>query len=245
MTGIEIQLGSERYQLGSVIWDYLRVSHEKPTYTPGSPADILIMVLGSPDYSAAARHAASLLKEDKAEIAVVSGGCHMTGFPPQSVEADVIAELIEAQGVENKRLVRERLSQNTSEHFFRTKALLADMPWVAGGENPPKFVILVTAPVAERRALATARHRWRDTQFWVDGVRESYDQYMSRMDMFAALNRMVGEIDRIMKYPAFDYMDFPDETVTPEVEAAFTRLKKDFNSRLAAASVSERSPLPA
>lgn len=229
MAMIDIEPRSEPYCLGKVVWDYLRVRQSRPEYMPGCPGDILIMVLGSPDLAVAV-HAADLLKQGVADTAVVSGGCRLPGTLSPQLEADVIAELIEAQGVSGSRLIRERQSQNTSEHFLKTEKLLRGSG-IAGGENPPKFVLLVATPVAERRALATGRQRWKDSQFWISGIPETYDAYMSRNNRSLALSRMVGEIDRILTYPEFEYMTAPDEPVTARVKAAYKRLKRDFNSR--------------
>lgn len=227
MVVIDVEPGSESYCLGEVLWDYLRVSQEMPAYMPGSPGDILTMVLGSPDL-AVAEHAANLLKQGISDIAVVSGGCPLPGT--STLEADAIADLIEAQGVSGDRLIREQLARNTSEHFLRTGTLLGGSSLV-GSENPPKFVLLVPTPVAERRALATGRQRWKSSQFWVSGIPETYHEYMNRMERPVALSWMVGEIDRILTYPDFGYMTAPDEPLTVRVRAAYKRLRRDFNSR--------------
>jgi hypothetical protein len=185
------------------------------------------MVLGSPDL-AVADHAASLMKQGVADTAVISGGCFIPGT--SSLEADLIADLMVAQGVCSSRLTRETLSQNTSDHFLRTEVLLRSSDRIGVG-NSPKFVLLVPTPVAERRALATGRWRWKGSQFWIDGIPETYDAYMDRSDSGLVLGRMVGEIDRIRTYPGFEYMTEPDEPLTQEAEAAWKRLRKDFNSR--------------
>ena len=227
MVVMGIDRGSEPYRLGEVLWNYLRVPPGRTEYIPERPADVLIMVLGSPDLTVA-EYAANLLKEGVADTAVVSGGCFIPGT--SRLEADIIADRMMAQGVCGSKLIREALSQNTSEHFLRTEMLLRNSGRV-GLENQPKFVILVTTPVAERRALATGRWRWKASHFWIAGIPETYDTYMDRNDCELALGRMVGEIDRIRTYPEFEYMTPPDEPLTSEVEAACNRLRRDFNSR--------------
>ena len=233
MAAIDVQAGSEAYRLGERLWDYLRVRRATPSLVTGTPAETLLMVLGSPDL-AVANHAADLLKRGAADYAVISGGCPLPGTKPGKVEADEIAELIEVHGIDSDRLLREPDSQNTSDHFWKTEFLLRGRPDVLGGENPPKFVILVPAPIAERRALATGRNRWWTSEFQVDGIPETYRHYMERMrDRRAtALSRMVGEIERIRTYPALRYMTEPDATVTPEVKDAYRRLRRNFHARL-------------
>jgi hypothetical protein len=200
---------------------------------PGSAAETVLMVLGSPDL-AVAGHAADLLKRGIAEYAVISGGCILSGTAPERIEADEIADLIEAQGISRDRLLCERDSQNTSDHFWKTEVLLRGRPDVVGGENPPKFVALVPTPIAERRALATGRQRWWTSEFRVEGIPETYRHYMGRMRdrRPMALSRMVGEVQRILTYPQLGYMTEPDEQVTPEVMAAYRHLRWDFDDRL-------------
>lgn len=230
---IGVQIGSEPYRLGERLWDYLRVQTARPSLISGSPADTLLMVLGSPDL-AVANHAADLLKRDVAHYAVISGGCLLPGTMSPKVEADEIAELIEAQGIARNRLLRERESRNTSDHFWKTRVLLDGRPDVLGGENPPKFVVLLPTPIAERRALATGRNRWFYSEFRIDGIPESYRHYMERMRdrRAAALSRMVGEIERILTYPTLGYMTEPDVAVPPEVRDAYRRLRRNFDARL-------------
>jgi uncharacterized SAM-binding protein YcdF (DUF218 family) len=208
------------------------------------------MVLGSPDFGVA-EHAADLLARGVADKAVISGGCPLPGTTPPVLEADKIADLIAAKGVSGDRLLRERQSQNTTDHFWKTEQLLRGRPDMVGGENPPKFVILVPTPIAERRALATGKHRWWRSQVWVDGIPETYGQYMRRIEKIepsgqrAALSRMVGEIQRIQMYPQLKWMDEPDEAMPADVIEAYQRLKQDFDDRLIADRPSMRVPVHA
>jgi|SRR5579872_2823484 len=217
----------ESYRLGEIIWDYLRVRPEWPSSDSHHPADRLIMVLGSPDL-AVADHTAELLKQGVADKAVVSGGCEIPGM--SGLEADIIADLIEAQGVPGERIIRERRSQNTSDHFRCTKVLLKEAALFPSGDLPG-LVLLIPTPAAERRALATARWRWPYSQFVVDGIADTYHDYMNRTGCAVALSRMVGEIDRLQKYPEYKYMLPLDEPIPAQVRAAYKRLRKDFNSR--------------
>jgi hypothetical protein len=100
-----------------------------------------------------------------------------------------------------------------------------------GAVCPPKFVILVPSPVAERRALATGQHRWPGSQFRIDGVPITYEQYMVTIDHRQAIGRMVGEVERIMRYPRLSYMEEPDEPVTERVIRAYDQLRRRFNTR--------------
>jgi hypothetical protein len=105
-------------------------------------------------------------------------------------------------------------------------------------------VVLVPTPIAERRALATARQRWWQSEIGVAGIPETYQQYMSRTDPRAALSRMVGEIERILSYPRLGFMTEPDQRVTTEVKEAYRRLRADFNGRPIPDQPSVREPLP-
>lgn len=227
MAIIDVDPESESYRLGEIIWDYLRIRPEWPSRESRNPADYLIMVLGSPDLAVADR-TAELLKQGVADKAVVSGGCEIPGM--SGLEADIISDLIEAQGVSSERVIRERRSQNTSDHFRCTKVLLKEAGLFPGGSSP-RFVLLIPTPVAERRALATARWRWPYSHFVVDGIADTYHDYMKRTGCAVALSRMVGEVDRLQKYPEYKYMLPLDKPIPPQVRAAYKRLRKDFNSR--------------
>jgi uncharacterized SAM-binding protein YcdF (DUF218 family) len=219
--------GSEPYRLGKVLWDYLRVTPQLDPF-PGAAQDSLILVLGSPDLTVAG-HAADLFNRGVAHHLVVSGGCLAPGCGRQ--EADAIGELITAQGIDPGQVILERESQHTSDHFWKTKDLLDDRELMIGGVNPPKFVILVPAPVAERRALATGRHRWLDSHFRVEGIPIGYEQYMAKTDHRLAIGRMVGEVERILYYPRRGYMDKPDQPLSELVIHAYDQLHPDFNTR--------------
>jgi uncharacterized SAM-binding protein YcdF (DUF218 family) len=199
---------------------------------PGAAQDSLILVLGSPDVSVAGQ-AAALLSRGVADHAVVSGGCLAPAYG--RLEADVIGDMITARGIAPDRIILERKSRHTSDHFWKTEELLAERKLLIGAVNPPKFVILVPAPVAERRALATGKRRWPDSQFRIEGVPVSYSQYMAGGHHREAIGRMVGEVERIMSYPQLGYMAEPGEPLSERVRAAFERLRPDFNTRPAPA----------
>jgi uncharacterized SAM-binding protein YcdF (DUF218 family) len=229
VTTIDVLDGSEPYALGLALWDYLRGT-DGELLTLGSPSDTVIMVLGSPD-TVVADHAADLLNSGVADMAVVSGGCPIPKTSPPQIEADVIAGIMRQRGIRAERLLLEPQSRNTSEHFWKTEALLADRDGLFGGQNPPKFVVLVPTPTAEQRALATGRWRWPDFHIRVDGIPETYHQHMNRMDRAIVLGRMVGEIDRIMTYPGLRYMTEPEKPLTDAVREAHKALRRDFNTR--------------
>ena len=127
-------------------------------------------------------------------------------------------------------MILERESRHTSDHFWKTKGLLASSPH-AVTDNPPKIVILVPSPIAERRALETGRWRWPGSDFWVGGVPVTYDHYLHVGDPVAIVGRMVGEIERILAYPSRGYMGKPDRPPPKRVISAYDWLREDFNSR--------------
>jgi uncharacterized SAM-binding protein YcdF (DUF218 family) len=219
--------GSRPYLLGKILWDYLRVTPQPGPFS-GAAEERLILVLGSPDLTIADQ-AADLLRRGFAHHMVVSGGCLVPGYG--RLEADVIGDLIAAQGIAADQIILERESQHTSDHFWKTKELLDDCELMIGAVSPPKFVILVPPPVAERRALATGQHRWPDSQFWIEGVPVSYSEYVARADAREVIGRMVGEVERIMNYPQLHYMDEPDQPLSEQVREAYAQLRQGFNTR--------------
>lgn len=212
---------------GKILWDYLRIPEDYGPY-PGAPDDRLVMVLGSPDLSVAS-HAADLLLQGVARYAVVSGGCSLEGRG--DLEAHAIRDLMIDRKVDPECVIIEDESRHTSDHFWKTKVLLAEnYPQLLPDESP-KIVVLVPSPVAERRALATGQYRWPSSEFRIDGVRISYNDCLRASDPVALIGRMVGEIARILAYPRREYMLRPEQPPSRSVLDAYDVLREDFDSR--------------
>ena len=72
-------------------------------------------------------------------------------------------------------------------------------------QKTPTSVLLVTKPYMERRAKATFAVQWPDsaTQLRVTSPPIDFDRYCNdEQPIETVINIMVGDLDRIMKYPA-------------------------------------------
>ncbi len=115
-----------------------------------APAD-LIFVFGGRHLERAER-AAELYREGFAPRVIVTGGDRRgTGRP----EAEVLKEVLVAQGVPESAILPETRSANTIENVLLGRAALAAAGWLDGLGS----VLLVSAPYHMRRAsLAFTRH---------------------------------------------------------------------------------------
>lgn len=68
--------------------------------------------------------AAEYLKEHKNTIAIACGG--ITGEGQTRSEAEVIKELLTANGIEEERIILEDKSTTTAENFYNAKKLMAE-----------------------------------------------------------------------------------------------------------------------
>ncbi len=88
-----------------------------------------------------------LLRSDRARFVLISGGSgRLGGGPP---EADVIAQQLEAWGIDRSRIVLERGSRNTHENAAASTAIVHDRGW--------RKVLLVTSAFHMPRALGCFR----------------------------------------------------------------------------------------
>jgi hypothetical protein len=203
-----------------ILWDYLRLG------IPVRPADCLL-VFGGHDIGVADR-AAELYRIGTAPLIVVSGGSR--AVPDGSdfaTEADAIADVILIRGVPKEAMVIERLASNTSENFWLSAELLRDL-----GLAPESF-LGVTKPYAERRTIATARHRWPHKNFAATSQEIGFDRYLTGdIPADRILSHLAGEALRLEAYAASGLID-PSEPVPEDVlDAARALQAEGFSERV-------------
>ena len=174
-------------------WDYMVIGDDPPD------ADCLL-VLGSYDIKVA-EFASALCEERSYSYVVISGGvAHesdtlATGW--DEPEALVFLRRMIELGTTTVPLILEPTAQNTSDNLMRTRALLEH----AG--LSPDSVLLCTKPYMERRALATAQIEWAGPTLAAASFPEPARAYLDRTgDPQRDINALVGDLDRILKYPA-------------------------------------------
>jgi uncharacterized SAM-binding protein YcdF (DUF218 family) len=125
----------------------------------------------------------------------------------------------------------ESASLNTGANFTATRDLLA------GHGVKPASVLAVCMPYRERRTYATCRVYWPEVDIQCTSVQLDFAAYLDlmwqrdRKPASEVIAQMVGDLDRVMTYPA---LGFTIEQDVPEaVVAAFDALvDAGYGSRL-------------
>lgn len=200
--------------LAKKIWDYHLMHHKL------EKADCLL-ILSSNDLRVA-EYAATLFLDGWAPFIVFSGtgaghkgDLLATGW--KRAEADVFAKLAMERGVEADKILIENKSMNTGENIKFSRALLLEKGLY------PKKVILVQKPYMERRTYATMEKIWPEVAAIVTSPPLAFDEYpTSEITQEKLVNIMVGDLQRIMEYPARGFQAPQD--VPEDVRLAYERL---------------------
>ena len=191
------------------VWDYHQLGHELV-------ASDAIFVLGSHDLRVADR-AAELFFEGLAPLVILSGGFgNLTRHLFAAPEAELLAERVRRLGVPDAALLVENRATNTGENVQFTRALLA------GRGLAVRRLIAVQKPYMERRTYATIRQQWPEVEVRVTSPRLGFADYCAVIPRDDVIHIMVGDLQRIMEYPALGYMIA--QPVPEEVRAAFDQL---------------------
>jgi len=196
--------------LARVLWDYLLVGEPL-----ASEADAII-VLGSSDVRPAA-WAGRLFLEGRAPRIVFSGarGRYTAKWP--KTEAATFADEAARIGVPRDRMLLEDRSTNTGENIIFSRRLVESL-----GIEAERW-ILVQVPFMQRRALATFRHYWPGKSVTASSPPIPFETYeASGPSREYLLERLVGEIRRMLEYPARG-LQAPDP-VPEAVRAAWREL---------------------
>jgi uncharacterized SAM-binding protein YcdF (DUF218 family) len=176
-----------------LLWDYQRLdlAIEK--------VDCLV-VMGCHDLGVA-QHAIALYQQDFSPLILFSGGFgKVTRELWQEPEAVVFAKLAAQAGVDQQHIILESKAQNCGENICFSMQLLAEL------QPQSKRVMLVTKPYLERRALATFKRHYPSLPVWVSSqVCEFADYLQQSDDATLVINLMVGDLQRILLYPALGF----------------------------------------
>lgn len=188
--------------LAQRIWDYHHMGHTLMRSD-------CILVLGSHDLRVAER-GAQLYLDGWAPLLIMSGGLgNLTRGLWAKSEAELFAEVARNMGVLEDRILVEPRSTNTGENIQFTRALLEER-----GLAPESFIV-VQKPYMERRSFATFRKVWPEKTITITSPPISLRDYPNdEITMEDVINIMVGDLQRIMLYPALGYQiaqDVPDD----------------------------------
>jgi uncharacterized SAM-binding protein YcdF (DUF218 family) len=213
-----------------VLWDFHRIG------APCGRADV-ILGLGSYDLSVA-EHAARLFLDGLAPWLMFTGGLvprtDLLQTPWDRAEAKVFGERASRLGVPEERILLETAATNTGENFRFSLEL------IGRHQLDCRALLVVTKPNMERRAQATASVNVPGhIKVMVTSPPTTFDEYCSTVDPMKLIGLMVGDLQRIMLYPALGFQ--ADEIVPAHVEAAYRRLlEAGFTDHLVAAASSSQ-----
>jgi len=172
-----------------VVWNYLSASRE----TRESDA---IVVCCSYDLRVM-DHAVDLLKKGLSKRLVITGNTgnwteHLWSEP----EALVFYEHGTAGIPTDVEVIFETEATNFGENIRFSRDLLPDI----------RSALILTKPNAVLRVLLTAKKQWPEVEAYVSSPDYCFPEDVSNVvGFFGVINEMIGDIDRIQKYPALGY----------------------------------------
>lgn len=194
--------------MANKIWDYMHVHHRL------EHAD-LILTLGNHD-TGCARRTAEVFHEGYAPLLLFSGGTGRHTETFHKTEAEIFAEIAMEEGVPSEKILLETKATNTGENIICSKTLLADKGIKV------QSIILVQKPYMERRTMATFEKQWLDMKFYVTSQQVTFDEYTAKIPAEHVINIMVGDLQRIIEYPAKGFQTY--QNVPDDVLEAFNYL---------------------
>lgn len=174
------------------LWNYSLMHHEL------RPAD-LIFVFGGTDLSLA-EHAAQLYKDSYATKVMISGGFgKKSKLIWNEPEAVVLSKVAIENGVDESNIILEDEATNTGENISKSLSILERK------RIPHETIIFVTKPYFERRAYNTLMKQWPGVDAIMSSQNVTFEEYVAnpprKLTKEDIINLMVGNLDRIMKYP--------------------------------------------
>jgi uncharacterized SAM-binding protein YcdF (DUF218 family) len=182
--------------------------------------------LGSHDLGVAA-FAAELYHRGLCDILVFSGANSPTTAArfPQGEAYHYREHAIEL-GVPESVILAEPHATNTGENISLSRSLLGQ-----AGINP-ESLMLISKPYMERRAFATCRKVWPEVTVICTSEPLTLEDYVTSIgNLRLVIDMLVGDLQRIIEYPKFDFaiaQDVPDN-----VYKSYDRLlRAGYDSRL-------------
>ncbi|MEE1941383.1 YdcF family protein [Streptomyces sp. TRM 70361] len=201
------------------LWEFQQMGHEV------RPCSVAIG-LGSHDLGVADT-TADLYHRGMAPLIVFTGATSPTTRDrmPRG-EAEHYRERAVELGVPAEAILVEPRARNTGENIRFSRSLLEEQG------VPVSSVLLVSKPYEERRAYATACKLWPEVEWVSASAPMSLTEYIdSIQDARLVIDMLVGSLQRLMLYPAQDFMVAQD--VPSDVRHAYERLvSQGFTSRL-------------
>ena len=202
------------HELAQIIWDYMR--YEQPLEKAG-----LIFVLGSDDIRVAER-ARELYAAGYAPHIIISGDSGSSGKFYEKSEAEMIADYLIENDVDEHDIILEPKARNTGQNITLGYEILK-----SHGLLPVKSMILVQKPFMLRRTYATFMKQWPENKkprVMTTALGISFEEYTKdpHYDFLHTVNTMVGDLQRIREYPKFGFQI--EQEIPADVWSAFEEL---------------------
>lgn len=185
--------------LGLILWEYLRLGAALERREA-------IVAFGGHDLRVA-EWAAKVWLDGWAPRLVLSGGLgYYTSKIWHEPEAHKFRRVAIERGVDPDAILIEDRSRNSGENVMRTRELLE----IHG--ITLRSAICVQKPYLERRVLLTLKKQWPDCDFLLTSPPIQYEYYPHPgvIDVDKLINELVGQVDRVEKYPSLGFTEGDD-----------------------------------
>lgn len=168
-------------------------------------------------------HACSLIKAGIADKLILSGNTgNWTKHIWSKPEAIVFRDRALSNGIDEKYMVIEEEATNFGENITFSKHLLPKA----------KIVTFVSKPSALLRVKLTVAAQWPEVTAYVSCPRIKFpDEISNVVGVLGVINEMVGDIDRVLKYPDLGFQT-PHELPENILEAWHYLLEQGFTEHL-------------
>ncbi|CAI8880195.1 YdcF family protein [Pseudomonas sp. IT-93MI4] len=193
-------------QHASVLWKFLGAGRQH------SPCE-LIVVCGSYDLRVC-DYACQLLKDGVAPHLLFTGNTgNWTRHLWERSEADIFAQRALAQGVTAQQFTLETRATNFAENIAFARAMFPDV----------RRATFLTKPNSIRRVALTLPVQWPGLEAFVDAPSFDFpDDVSNLIGVLGLIDEMVGDVHRIMVYPALGFQ--VEQAIPEEVQVAWRYL---------------------
>jgi uncharacterized SAM-binding protein YcdF (DUF218 family) len=213
---------SQTIEASQRLWDYLSVDRSR------APCDAVV-VCCSYDLRVC-DYACNLIQQGVAPSLILSGNTgnwtrHLWSVP----EAHLFRERALASGVASDPILIEDRATNFGENIAFVRRLAPDL----------QRVTFVTKPNSVLRVRLTVPIQWPGVTAFVDAPPLRFPEDVSNVvGILGVIDEMVGDVDRILQYPALGYQAPHD--LPAEIHEAWQRLKEaGFKNHLLAKATSD------
>lgn len=198
-----------------ILWDYLTESADRH-------ANGLLVVCGSYDLRVC-DHACGLFHQGHYDRVVITGKTgNWTDKLWIETEAALFAARARMNGLPPEAMLLDEEATNFAENIANARRIVPEA----------HRVTFVTKRNSVRRVLATGPVQWPEADIRADGPPIAFPEEASNIvGVFGLIEEMVGDVDRLLRYPGLGYqisVDVPDLVRT----AALRLANEGFGSRL-------------